>query len=212
MFAFPYMLCLLFATQPCGDTVFEHPIGKQAPAALDVVAARMQQTPVLRAVFNQEKSIKALRRPLKSSGQFIFAAGHGVYWHTQQPFETIFIISDAGIYQKSEGTEPMQISADKQPMIAEFNNIFAALFRGDREALEAGFDVHFQGSEQDWQLGLIPKSKTMRRVIDSLVVCGNQTVQTIFFNEAGGNQTLITFDAIETPQNLSQQEQANFEF
>lgn len=212
MFTFPYIFFLLISTNACDDNVFNHPVTSDPPTALEIVAARMQQTPILRASFEQEKKIKALRRPLVSSGSFLFANDQGVYWHTVQPFETLFIISDVGIYQKSEGAEPFQITADKQPMIGEFNNIFGALFRGDRKELESRFKVHFTGTSEAWQLGLIPKSNTMARVISSMVICGGETLQTIRFNEAGGNQTLIAFTNIETPDALTSEERANFEF
>jgi hypothetical protein len=212
MLFFSYTICLLLATPACDEAVFQYAVGKQPPSALELVADRMQQTPILKANFYQEKSIKALRRPLKSSGTFLFANGQGVFWHTQKPFDTRFIISDAGIYQKSEDAKPFRIEAAKQPMIAEFNHIFAALFRGDREALEAQFQVHFTGDDQVWQLGLIPKNKMMRKVIEKLVVCGGDTVETIHFFESGGNRTLIALSEIETPAELSNEERSNFEF
>lgn len=212
MFTFPYLFLLYLSTTPCDDAVFDHPVTNEPSAALETVAVRLQQTPILRAAFKQEKRIKALRRPLVSSGSFLFANDQGVYWHTLQPFETLFIISDAGIYQKSEGAEPFQITADKQPMVGEFNNIFGALFRGDRQELESRFKVHFTGTPEAWQLGLIPKSSTMARVIGSMVICGGETLHTIRFNEAGGNQTLIVFTQIETPETLTPEERANFEF
>jgi len=198
-------------TLHCGEAVFDRPLDKDDPdfAAL---SAKMRDIRVLRADFEQEKKLAVLRRPLRSSGTFLFAADKGVSWRTVEPFENLFIITPDAIYQKAEGQKPLVIDVASRPVARGFTDVFIALFSGEVEGLDARFDVFFSAGAGRWAIGLKPKGKILKTLIDRVVLCGGETVESIDFLERSGDRTQIRFiDAATEPAVLSDEERARFE-
>jgi len=177
------------------------------------IAARLRQVTVLRAAFTQQKQIKALRRPLNSSGQFLFAPAYGVWWQTTVPFQTTFVMAPHGIMEQSEDAEPFKIAAEEQPIVMAFSKVFLSLFNGDTGELEERFELYFEGSEDRWLLGLKPKGHIMTRLIDDIILQGTEHIDVIYFKEHSGDLTVIRFAEITTQEPpLSEEEIARFAF
>ncbi|NNC27596.1 outer membrane lipoprotein carrier protein LolA, partial [Salinisphaera sp. USBA-960] len=47
---------------------------------------RFSQQPVLRAEFEQRRSISGMEKPLKSSGELLISQQKGLWWAQQKPF------------------------------------------------------------------------------------------------------------------------------
>lgn len=200
-----------FAQAP-PDSVFQHPVAVEHPG-LAVVTARMRQTPVLRANFEQDKRIKALRRPLRSSGQFLVAAETGVWWHTLAPFKSTFVITPKGLRQESADGVVKTLEASEQPVISGFTKVFMSLFGGDSKALQDKFKLYFEGDAKAWRVGLEPRSKVMGKLIQSIVLEGGDHIERIHFLEASGDLTLIKFNDVQVaPTSLSAEERRRFVF
>ena len=58
--------------------------------------------------FVQRRYLAGLAQPLESSGTFLFARGSGIEWHTEQPFDSQFVLTDSGITQRDEGGVPLR--------------------------------------------------------------------------------------------------------
>lgn len=191
----------------------------QAPATVAdnptfaAIAARLRQISVLRATFTQQKQIKALRRPLNSSGQFLFAPAYGVWWQTTTPFDTTFVMTPHGIMEQSEDAEPFTIEAEEQPIVMAFSKVFLSLFNGDTNELEERFELYFEGSEDRWLLGLKPKGHIMTRLIDDIILQGTEHIDVIYFKEHSDDLTVIRFAEITTQEPpLSEEEISRFAF
>ena len=195
------------------DSVFQHPVKDNQRAGFDRVSEKLRQIKTLRARFEQEKKIVVLSRPLRSQGNFLFSAEHGIHWLTTRPFENVFIVQKDRIYQKSEGAEPLLIPLEERPAFHEMIGIFLALFSGDTQRLQNRFNLYFQGTDQQWTIGLQPKGKIIRRLVKEIVLTGGATIDTIDLREAKGDRTKISFADISlTPAQLTQEEQAKFVF
>lgn len=59
-----------------------------AQELLAQVRQRVQDAPVVRGEFEQLKTVKGFKQPLRSSGDFIVARGKGIVWHVLKPFES----------------------------------------------------------------------------------------------------------------------------
>lgn len=178
-------------------------------AGLTAVSERLQQTPVVRARFEQEKRIKALRRPLRSSGKFLFARDHGLYWHTLQPFDTQLVITESGMVQKENGRTTLDISVEERPIIHSFTNVFMALFAGDKKVLAKTFDLYLVQEESHWWLGLKPKQRLLKKVMDHICLKGGEHLEEIHFIEKSGDLTVMKLNAVSVdPPALSADEQA----
>ena len=197
----------------CSASVFEAPPSKPQPPDLVAVEAQMREAGIVRAAFHQNKKITALRRPLKSSGRFLFAPDKGIYWQTLAPIQNLFVLSPKGILQKSEDAEPVVIETKEQPVIHGFIQIFMSLFGGDTSELEQRFDLYFTGNADAWTIGLRPKGTVMKKLFDHILLCGGQNIEQVLFLERSGDETRIIFEIDqEGPSQLTAQELANFQF
>lgn len=179
------------------DSIFQTPvhIGEHTP--LDGVVARLNQVTILKADFKQEKRLKILRRPLTSSGTFLFSREHGVYWHTVNPFDNVFIVTDQTIYQKNPDQEPLKIETSSKPIVSGFTEAFLSVFTGDAAVLEDKFDIYFQGDEKAWTIALKPKGTIMKKMIDHMVLSGGEHLENVRITEASGDQTDIHFENVD---------------
>lgn len=186
----------------------------QTPVALDdpaltIVTERMQQSPVIRARFEQEKTIKALRRPLRSSGRFLFARDHGLHWHTLQPFDSRLVITGKGMVQKENGKITLDINVEERPVVHSFTKVFLALFAGNKDTLGKNFDLYMVQEGDQWWLGLKPKQRLLKKVMDHIKLKGGTHLEEIHFVETGGNETVMKLSAITVdPPRLTAEEAA----
>ena len=205
--------CLpLWAFQAEGDGLFDHPVKIGQDPVFQEVGETLQAIPILRADFEQQKNIRALRRPLRSSGRFLFAKNMGICWRTLEPFENFFIMTPAGMVQRSEDGETFRISADEQPVVHGFVNIFMSLFSGHTDLLEEQFELFFQGTPTDWTLGLKPRGKIMKKFVTQIVLRGNRHIESLDFLEASGDRTLIRFSGLGGDSALTDEERRQFDF
>ncbi|CAM2010961.1 outer membrane lipoprotein carrier protein LolA [Acanthopleuribacter pedis] len=186
--------------------LLQHPVAVEHPG-LTKISQQLQETPVVRARFEQEKKIKALRRPLRSSGRFLFARDHGLYWHTLQPFDTQLVINEAGMVQKENGAVTLDISVEDRPIIHSFTKVFMALFAGDKEQLAKTFDLFLVEEEGEWWLGLKPKRRILKKVMDHIRLKGDLHLEEIHFIEKSGDQTIMKLTGVSVdPPQLSDDE------
>ena len=61
----------------------------QLRAALSRPAAKLAKAQVLEGEFRHSRHLSEIPRPLIATGEFIFVRDLGVYWHTQQPFDSV---------------------------------------------------------------------------------------------------------------------------
>lgn len=195
----------------CGETVLVNQPVAVDDARLTLISQRLGQMHSMRAQFSQEKKLAALRRPLRSQGSFLFAGGKGVCWQTTTPFDTLFVITPEAIFQKSENARPIRVKAEEQPIIHGFTNVFLALFKGDTAALSEEFTLTFAGTDQDWTIGLKPKSMLVGKLIEAIVLRGQEYINQVCILETSGDRTLIHFDSVDF-ENLNSEELANFDF
>jgi len=62
---------------------------------------RLKASPVLKGQFEQTKTLKGFKNPLVSRGQFLVARGQGVWWHTQQPFESTLVVTKTRLFTRN---------------------------------------------------------------------------------------------------------------
>jgi hypothetical protein len=162
----------------------------QLRAALAEPAAKLLKAQVLRGEFKHSRYLREIPRPLMATGDFTFVRGLGICWHTRQPFDSIVILTEAGIVQTDEGGAPQQIAAGEQP-VRFIAKIFMALFTLDIASLRHDFDLYGGKQDDRWTIGLKPRTKAIAGVFSQATVTGAVDVEQVVLTDARGDRTVI---------------------
>jgi hypothetical protein len=188
------LLSLLVTTAQAADVdPFQHPTTGSAllETTLAVPARNLGNAKVLNGRFIHRKHLAEVPQPLLANGEFTYARGLGVYWHTQQPFDSVFILTQQGIVQRDEGAETVRMSAHDQPAVRVIADIFLALFTLDVSSLSSTFDLFGKSQGERWILGLRPKSATIGSVFKQATITGAKDVEQVVLIDAHGDRTII---------------------
>ena len=165
------------------------------------ITARLVKTPMTQGVFQQEKRLKILRKPLNSTGTFTYHQSKGVIWKTLTPIPSVLMINESKLLTgQGEQTVP-----------AAFGNVFKALLGGELNRLSEGFDITGKEQKTSWHLQLTPKDTLLKKVINTILLTGDTDLRTLEIQEVTGNQTRISFSNITHPDHLSNEQQSDFE-
>ncbi|MBL6751627.1 MAG: outer membrane lipoprotein carrier protein LolA [Nevskia sp.] len=195
--------------------VFAHPLDAAGLAALLGPAQRLAAASGLRGRFEQRKYLQELPQPLLSSGEFLFARGLGIWWHTRVPFDSVFVLTRSGIRNTDEGGARMELRSDDQPAVAGVARIFFALFALDFRTLSSEFDLYGMPAADAgpgaWMVGLRPRSSALAGVFGQALIAGAARATRVELSDAQGDRTVVAIpeaSAIEGP--LTPQDRQRF--
>ena len=208
------LLLLIITSTAAQDKLFDSKVDIDNPQkGFQKISKALSETKALTADFSQLKKIKVLKRPLKSSGKLTLANTLGVHWKLQKPYESTIIINSEKMTAIDDKGKKVTFTADEKPIIYNFTRIFMSIFTGNTDELQEHFDLYFDGSKEEWRIGLIPKSSQLRKVISKITLKGKGE-QLRFLNIIEGNSdtTDITFSNMKRPQQLSEKDKKKFDF
>ncbi|MGE3538575.1 MAG: outer membrane lipoprotein carrier protein LolA [Candidatus Tectimicrobiota bacterium] len=163
------------------------------PQALDKILAHHRGQGWL-AQFVEEKHVRALQRPLRSSGTFIFLPPHGLYRHLKTPFEQELLVTITALYQRDHRNSVETTVLEKSPVAQALVEGFLALFSGSWASLQSHFRGSFTTDNARWTLGLTPVHAVMAQLISCLLLEGEQEqVSRLLVRETNGDVTRTQF-------------------
>jgi outer membrane lipoprotein-sorting protein len=184
-----------------------------APASdVTLVRERVKIAAVLKGEFEQTKTLKGFRNPLVSRGEFLVARGQGVWWHTQQPFETTLVVTQTRLFTRNaDGSASDLVDAQAEPGARQVNELVFALLAADLDALAAKFTLVAQPvGAAGWTLVLTPRDANLAKFLVRATLSGERDVQTVRIEEARGDATLIRFSHQVPAAALAADEAARF--
>lgn len=192
--------------------VFDNPVNAEQLKQLTAPAAReLSRTPVLRGGFVQRKFLSGIPKPLKSSGTYVISRDQGIWWHTQLPFDSDFILTQTSMVQLDDGKISARLTAEQQPGLRVVGDVFFSIFSLDPATLAGNFELFGQRGERDaWIMGLRPRAAAMRNVMSETVITGTLRVDKVEFWDAHGDRTEITLTSSANITPLSPEEAALF--
>jgi outer membrane lipoprotein-sorting protein len=168
-----------------------------APAAefVKLVHERLKIAPVLKGEFEQSKTLKGFKNPLVSKGEFMVARGLGVWWHTQQPFETTLVVTKTKLFTRNaDGSANNLMDAQAEPGLQQVNELIFSLLAADLDVLADKFTVVAQPvGAAGWTLVLTPRDPHIARFLVRATLAGERDVQSVRIEEARGDATQIRF-------------------
>ncbi|HCN97494.1 MAG TPA: hypothetical protein DIT59_12635 [Leclercia sp.] len=179
---------------------------------LDELQQRFTEQPVVRAHFEQTRTIKDLPQPLRSQGEMLIARDSGLLWDQKAPFPMTLLLDDKRMVQVINGQPPQTITAENNPQMFQFNHLLRALFQADRKVLEENFRIDFKDpGEGRWSLVLTPTTTPLDKIFASLDLSGATYVESIVLNDKQGDRTAIALSRHQlTPASLTDAERQRF--
>jgi outer membrane lipoprotein-sorting protein len=179
---------------------------------LDDLQQRLTEQPVIRAHFDQTRTIKDLPQPLRSQGQMLIARDQGLLWDQTAPFPMQLLLDDKRMVQAIGGQPPQTITAENNPQMFQFNHLLRALFQADRQVLEQNFRVEFADTgEGRWTLRLTPKTTPLDKIFATIDLAGQRYLENIQLNDKQGDRTDIVLSQHQlTPAQLTDDERQRF--
>jgi outer membrane lipoprotein-sorting protein len=179
---------------------------------LDELQQRFTEQPVVRAHFEQTRTIKDLPQPLRSNGEMLIARDSGLLWDQKAPFPMTLLLDDSRMVQTINGQPPQTITADTNPQMFQFNHLLRALFQADRKVLEENFRIDFKDlGNGRWSLVLTPTTTPLDKIFASLDLGGATYLESIVLNDKQGDRTDIALSRHQlTPASLTDAERQRF--
>lgn len=160
--------------------------------------------------FSQEKQIKVLSRPLRSSGAFTLGETEGLIWDTQFPIQNRIKVNTSGLYEwrgknNSSGTDQWRIKPESQSAgFSRYAKSFQALLNADIQQLQQNFELYWQNTTGEWSLGLKPKQTSpLNKLISWIKVSGSDRVTMIQILEQSGDFSKITLSSVKRVKNAT---------
>ena len=179
---------------------------------LDTLQQRFTEQPIVRAHFEQTRTIKAMPQPLRSQGEMLIARDNGLLWDQKTPFPMQLMLTDTRMVQQVNGQPPQVITADNNPQMFQLNHLLRALFQADRRVLEQNFRIVLQDKgDNRWALRLTPITSPLDKIFASIDLSGQQFLETIQLNDQQGDRTDIALSQHRlTPATLTHDEQQRY--
>ena len=179
---------------------------------LDDLQQRFTEQPVIRAHFDQTRTIKDLPQPLRSQNQMLIARDQGLLWDQTSPFPMQLLLDDKRMVQVINGQPPQIITAENNPQMFQFNHLLRALFQADRKVLEQNFRVEFADKgEGRWTLRLTPTTTPLDKIFNTIDLAGQTYLESIQLNDKQGDRTDIALTQHQlTPAQLTDDERQRF--
>lgn len=167
---------------------------------LDQLAAQLAKPAVVRGPFVQEKHLRALPKPLTSTGQFVLSKDLGLLWLLQSPLQQAYRIDANGIAKRTpQGWQ----AVPQQNASAQQNRLFLAVLKGDTSGLRQDFDLSLAGAADAWTLDLVPRSLLLKQIFTTIQITGGAQVARIELRETQGDSTVLRLTDSHADSQLS---------
>jgi hypothetical protein len=201
------------------EEIFSHPLDSKTLDAFKTTCSRLAEHPVVRGNFEQEKNLSRLNRSLKSSGNFIIAAGLGMVWDTVKPFPSTLTLGKDYLIQSKPNGQKNVLSAQGNETFLRMAEVISAVFSGNSQGLMDNFKVYFSanGGSADaaWELGLSPLNAAIGAFAEKIVMRGGgapngAAIRSILIYEQNGDTVQYVLSNHSYPAELNGNEKALF--
>jgi len=164
----------------------------QSPALTDDVLGHLAKHPQVRAEFTQSRENPALAEPQLSHGDLLFVIGHGMVWHTRDPFEDTLVFT-SGDTSRLNAQGKLERVRDGNRGVSQVSGMLQSLLAGKSDDAARQFTIRAEGTPEHWTLHFVPRQARVAKVLAGITLKGDAFLQSIEVNLASGERTLITF-------------------
>lgn len=160
------------------------------------ISRLLTRAPLVCGAFTQSKTLKALTRPLVSTGRVVFVSGTGVLWQITSPFPSQVLVKKDALIRWDSANMPKRSGFGQTPQFRALSDVFFAVFAGDTSRLETSFETTSNIEANRWSLDLVPRDKAFASQITKIYVSGATFVDELRITEGQGDRTDIRFDGL----------------
>ena len=190
--------------------IFSHPLGPHTADAFRTTCSRLSEHPFIRGNFEQEKTLSRLERSLKSSGNFIIAAGMGMVWDTVKPFPSTLTLGRDFMIQSRPNGQKTVLNAQGNETFIRMADVIGSIFSGNETVLLENFKIYYSGGASSWEMGLTPLDKAINAIAVRIIMKGDTAIHSIQMIEQNGDSIKYVFSNHSFPAELNANEQAFF--
>ena len=150
--------------------------------------------------FSQEKHIKVLAKPLKSSGYLLLADNDAVVWQTLKPIKSTTVITESEFKQFNKNDQPVSMPANADTQTSQLiSSTFLAILSGNLNDLHANFDLVAVCDQANWEISLTPTHPRIQRLIKHIQIDGSAHIEHLSFTEANDDTTKLLITPVSEP-------------
>lgn len=140
--------------------------------SIDKIFSSITKSKVTSGDFLQEKTSAKIKRPLKSSGKFVFSQD-GIVWQTMKPFPSTTAVTKDSLIQIGADGKKSVVDGNSNETFKSVAATLSSLFGGSKVDLEKFFVIKsFNSTESDWNLVLTPKDATISSTLKEITLSG----------------------------------------
>jgi hypothetical protein len=207
-----FLLAAGLWAQTQAEEIFRYPLEPKTMDAFKMTCSRLAEHHLIRGNFEQEKKLSRLNRSLKSSGNFIIAAGLGMVWDTVKPFPSTLALGKDYLIQSRPGGQKTVLNAQGNEAFLSMAEVTSAIFSGNSQGLLDNFKVYYYGSAAAWELGLTPLNSAIGSFLEKIIIKGDAAIRSILIYEQNGDTVHYILSNHSYPAELNINEKAFFSF
>ena len=164
----------------------------QSPALTEDILGHLAKHPQVRAEFTQSRENPALAEPQLSHGDLLFVIGHGMAWHTRDPFEDTLVFT-SGDTSRLNAQGKLERVRDGNRGVSQVSGMLQSLLAGKSDDAKRQFTITADGTVEHWTLHFVPRQARVAKVLAGITLKGDDFLQSIEVDLASGERTVITF-------------------
>lgn len=147
------------------------------PLTLDALMASLHGVKASSAHFVEHKYVHLLTAPLETAGTLSYTAPDKLAKVTTGPVpEAIRLDGDTLSGSQGADGEKFSVALSEHPEISAVVESIRATLSGDLETLQRLCLITLSGQASQWQLDMVPRSETVRRLVSAIRISGSGTV------------------------------------
>jgi hypothetical protein len=141
--------------------------------------------------------VQMLDAPLQLRGDLNYKGANELGKRVVSPYEETTTIANGQVEITRTGKPAKRFSLKRAPALAGFLESFSATLDGDAKRLERSYVLSSEGTDQRWQLQLVPRDAALSRHVTRVLISGRDTTPLCFeVEEAGGDSSVLLVDKL----------------
>ena len=197
------VLVVVFSLHVSGQTKLTAEQQKQLVEKIDKAASAMKS---MQCDFTQTKSMKLLKREMKSTGVMYFKQPDKLRWQYTSPYDYTFIMNGDKVRIKStKSTQDINVQGNK--IFRQITNIILNTVTGGGLKSASDFTVEVYQSDKGYFAKLYPKKKEVKQIYNVIEIYFNASltmVSSVRMIEKTGAETLVNLNNLKANASINE--------